>query len=108
MPVASAPIGMRRRPGRVRGPTAPQRAPFWSISGVTRDTNSAALGAVTVDLFRSVDDLWLATTVSDASGNYAFYSTILGPYYCVAYLSGSPDRAGTTVQTLLESLVRPG
>lgn len=84
------------------------RAPFWSISGVTRDTNGSPLAGVTVDLFLTSGDTFMATTVSDANGVYAFYTTLLGPYYCVANLSGSPNRAGVTEQTILQSLVSPG
>lgn len=100
--------GVLAIPGRKFG--AARSKPFRSssfstrnaaITGVTRDSAGLALAACTVDLFRTVDDLLMNSTVSDVSGNYTFYPTVAGPYYIVAYLAGAPDVAGTTVQTLL-------
>jgi hypothetical protein len=71
-----------------------------ALSGVTRDNAGAALGNCVVDLMRSSDDAKIAAVTSDASGNFAFYVLPPGPYYLVAYKVGSPDVAGTTVNTL--------
>lgn len=73
-----------------------------SITGVTRDSSSVALGNCVVQLFRTLDDLSLGETVSDGSGNYQIFPVpnVGGPYYIVAYKAGSPDVAGTTVNTL--------
>lgn len=71
------------------------------IYGVTKTGVGAALGDCTVDLFRTRGDVFVETTISDGAGNYSF--TVVNPndaYYIVAYKSGSPDLAGTTLQTL--------
>jgi hypothetical protein len=74
----------------------------FSISGITKDGAGTPIGGCTVDLFTSVDDVKVATQISDGSGNYSFVmSRNTGiTFYCVAYLAGSPDKAGTTVNTL--------
>jgi hypothetical protein len=71
------------------------------VSGVTRDNTGAPLGGCTVKLYDTPTDTVLAQTVSDGSGNYAFNLSLYGPFYCVAYLPGSPDVAGTTIDTLV-------
>jgi hypothetical protein len=72
----------------------------YKISGVTRDSAGNALGNCIVDLFYTPTDTLAAKVTSDASGNFSFS---VGPSiqcYIVAYLPGSPDVAGTTVNTL--------
>ena len=71
----------------------------YSISGVTRDSGGTPLGGVVVDLFLTADDTKIAATVSDGAGNFSFGATA-GPYYLVAYKTGTPDVAGTSVNTL--------
>jgi hypothetical protein len=73
---------------------------FYLISGTTFDINAAALGLCTVDLFRTVDNLKIATTVSSATGLFYFYVVTGVQYYFVAYLAGSPDVAGSTINTI--------
>jgi len=70
------------------------------VSGVTRDSTGSALGSVTVQLFRTLDDCFLGEAVSDGAGNYTVRAPGTGPFYLVAYKAGSPDVAGTTVNTL--------
>lgn len=75
---------------------------FVTISGITRDTNSVVLGSVTVQLFRTLDDLLMDQRTSDPnSGEYSVYTPDTGNHYIVAYKAGSPDVAGTTVNTLV-------
>jgi len=74
-----------------------------TLSGVTRDSTGAALPGCTVDMFVTGTDTFIATTVSDGSGNFTLLPPASGPYYLVAYLAGSPDVAGTTVNTLVAS-----
>jgi hypothetical protein len=72
-----------------------------TISGVTRDSAGATLAACTVTLYRTVDNVMVDSVTSDANGAYAFGSASASfTYYIVAYLAGSPDVAGTTVNTL--------
>lgn len=77
----------------------------WLITGVTRDSTGAALGNCAVTLFKTVDNMPTATAVSDANGNYSF--SIDGnaqTRFVVSYKAGSPDVAGTTVNTLMPVL----
>ena len=71
-----------------------------AIRGVTRDATGAPLAGCVVHLFRTADDVKIGTTTSDAGGNYAFLLAPGIPCYCVAYLAGTPDRCGTTINTL--------
>ena len=68
------------------------------LNGVTRDSAGNPVGNVALDLFQG--DRVIASTTSDASGNYSFVQPGSGPNYIVAYKVGSPDIAGTTVNTL--------
>lgn len=70
------------------------------ITGVTRDSAGVALGNCVVQLFRTLDDQIMFESVSDGSGNYTVHAIGSGPFYIVAYKAGSPDVAGTTVNTL--------
>lgn len=74
-----------------------------TISGVTRDSNGSALGSCVVQLFRTPSDVLVCEKVSDVSGNYLFENPGSGPFYIVAYKQGSPDVAGTSVNTLIAS-----
>ncbi len=72
------------------------------ISGVTKDSTGAILASCTVTLFRTTTNLSLETVVSDANGVYVFSAIgVSETYYVVAYKVGSPDVAGTTVNTLV-------
>ena len=73
---------------------------FFVLNGITKDSSGAVLGNCVVMLFRTGDDTVESETVSDGSGNYSFTRGNNLAAYCVAYKSGSPDVAGTTVNTL--------
>lgn len=73
----------------------------WRLSGTTRDSAGSPLGSCTVKVFRTADDVLMATLVSDATtGAWSVDLMTQGPFYTVDYLAGSPDRAGTSVNTL--------
>jgi len=80
--------------------TTPLPTARWLLTGVTKDSTGVALPFCDVDLFTSTDDVLRQTTQSNASGDYSFSVTIATQYYIVAYKAGSPDVAGTTVNTL--------
>lgn len=118
MPIASGAKGMPgilAIPGQVRFGTSSIRGriPFRSrpldtvnprITGVTRDSTGTILGSCMVDLFRTVDDVKVDSYTSDATtGVYTLSAVGPGPFYVVAYKSGAPDVAGTTVNTLQAS-----
>lgn len=74
----------------------------FKISGVTKDSAGAVLGSCLVELFYTIDDRPVSKTLSDATtGAFSF---AVGPNlscYIVAYKAGSPDVAGTSVNTLV-------
>jgi hypothetical protein len=73
------------------------------LSGTSKDNAGVALGNCTVLVFRTSDKSYIGSTVSDASGAYAFALPTGGAaeqYFAISYLAGSPDVAGTTVNTL--------
>lgn len=80
-------------------PTTPTR--YYVISGVTRDSTGAALGLCLVELIETATDIGRDRQTSDAAGNFSFNTAERGKtYYLVAYKPGSPDVAGTTLNTL--------
>lgn len=73
-----------------------------SLSGVSRDDTGAALGSCTVKVFLTPSDSKFAELTSDGSGDWSIpdLGATIGPFYLVEYKAGSPDRAGTSVNTL--------
>ncbi len=80
-------------------------AQLYTISGVTRDSTGATLDSCVVDIFDTVTNNFLATTVSDTNGNYSIgvNGSPAARFYAVAYKAGSPDVEGTTVNTLVST-----
>ncbi len=82
-----------------------QSAQRWALTGVTRDSTGAALGNCAVVVMETgriaVDGAPVdAMTVSDESGNYAVDLPNNNAHSAFAYLVGSPDRAGVTLNTI--------
>lgn len=77
----------------------------FALVGVSRDSAGAILASCVIDLMYTAGDVLHLTTTSDASGNFRFDTMPNGPFYLVAYKPGSPDVAGTTVNTLASTLV---
>lgn len=78
----------------------------WVISGVTKDSAGTILPFCTVQLFNTNDDSFISEMISDSVGSFVFsLNGSANPKYAVAYLVGSPDVAGTTVNTLTPTLV---
>lgn len=78
------------------------------IVGVSRDATGAALGSCSIKVFRTTDDVLVATTTSDGSGNWTAYPNQPGPYYFVEYKAGSPDVFGTSPNTNTNTTFGPG
>jgi hypothetical protein len=53
-----------------------------------------------VELFDTARDVMMQRTTSDVNGAYEFSVSPQLTFYLVAYKAGSPDVAGTTVNTL--------
>ncbi len=73
------------------------------IKGQCVDASDAPLSGVNVQAFRASDDSFAGYEVqSREDGSYDLATNFPGVnHYVVAYLPGSPDRAGTTVNTLV-------
>lgn len=109
MPIGQGAIG---RPSSLIGPGLKgpygrshfRSRPFGTttlyIAGVTKDSTGTPLGGCTVQLFRTWNGELVRQTISDGSGNYTLTAPGTGPFYVMAYKAGSPDVAGTTVNTL--------
>lgn len=107
----SAPLVAFLHPQRPRANVEQTRTPavigsklpatFFTISGITKDSAGAVLGNCTLELFETGTDRFMEKTTSNGSGYYYFKSPLRSAsYYVVAYKAGSPDVAGTTVNTL--------
>ncbi|MEY2855671.1 MAG: hypothetical protein RL030_2803 [Pseudomonadota bacterium] len=81
----------------------PMPAKQWVITGITKDSAGAVLASCVVQLFRTVDDKIMDEITSSAAGVFEFRSASnpSNTHYIVAYKAGSPDVAGTTVNTLV-------
>ena len=100
-------------PLSVRRFLTPGRRPIkYVISGVTRDSSGAALGNCLLEIFEVINGVvtkeepkgrLVNTGISDASGNYSIevYASSGVTFSVDAYKAGSPDLAGTTVNTLV-------
>lgn len=77
----------------------------YGFTGVTRDQYGTAVGSVTVNLFRTSDNVLQDTAVSNATDGTFLLNTVYYPdtHYIVAHKSGSPDVDGATVNTLIGS-----
>ena len=75
------------------------------ITGITKDSTGAVLGNCTLELFYTNDDVLVGKTMSDSNGVYTFLVGSAFPCYVVAYKTGSPDVAGTTVNTLTATII---
>ena len=74
----------------------------WALSGQTLDASSVALPGCKVEAFLTGPDAYIGDTVSDGAGNFSIpVGFNSGTFYLVAYKAGSPDVAGTTVNTLI-------
>ena len=115
MPVDDPPFGMRWQLRAVAiswepGPPRPEpihaRPSFYlsrDIRGVTRDSSGNVLGTCVVKCYDTLTDTVIFTTTSDENGNFAGTVPNTNEHYLVAYKVGSPDVAGTSVNTLTGS-----
>lgn len=72
------------------------------IRGTCVDASDVAVANATVQVFRTSDDFYLGQDVSRDDGTYIAPADVAAGTQCylVAYKAGSPDTAGTTVNTL--------
>ena len=108
MPIASRgpPVFLAGFPGShpMRHLFLPVQAPVrYVISGITKDSAGVALGNCVVEVFETISRRLHASTISDVTGAYLVDVTGEADvtFFVVAYQAGSPDVAGTTVNTLV-------
>lgn len=74
------------------------------IRGTTRDSSGVAMSSCIVQCFRTSDDLFVSECTSDGAGYFEALTPYSGvAHYLVCYKAGSPDIAGTSVNTLIPS-----
>mgnify|MGYP000282605569 CR=1 FL=1 len=79
----------------------PLPARFNTITGQTRDGSGATLGSCVVDLYITATDRMIESVMSNGDGYYYLKGPALSvDHYIVAYKAGSPDKAGTSLNTL--------
>ena len=82
--------------------TPPQAPVLYGLAGITRDSAGAVLGSCVVSIYRTQDRAWVGDVTSDPStGAWTFAVTGGSPFFLVEYKTGSPDKAGTSVNTLV-------
>lgn len=76
------------------------------MTGTVRDAagNAITTGA-SVQLFNHTNETLEQSTVSDGSGNFSFTVGNNSPRWLKAYLVGSPDLAGLTINNVTPSPV---
>lgn len=101
--VVALPIGIPWTPNVVAPCIVNTTPPRYRIIGIVRDINLNPVSGVTVDLYETVTHLFRGSVISNAGGNYAFEVTGGLAFRVDAYLPGSPDVFGTTLNTLVGS-----
>lgn len=82
--------------------TPPQAPVLYGLSGVTEDSTGAVLGSCVVSIYRTQDKAWVGDVTSNpTTGAWTFAVTGGSPFFLVEYKTGSPDKAGTSVNTLV-------
>jgi hypothetical protein len=75
---------------------------FYGIVGVTRDVYGTVIPGATVRLYRTSDGEPVSTVVSGPDGSFMLPTPFYpDAHFVVAVKTGSPNVAGTTVQTLV-------
>jgi hypothetical protein len=77
------------------------------IRGVCQDESAVAVANAIVQAFRTSDDMFVGQVQGNTDGTYTLATdTVAGTqHYLVAYKPGSPDIAGTTVNTITNTNV---
>jgi hypothetical protein len=78
------------------------------ITGISYDKFGAVLGGCEVKVFREADDVLVATTTSDGSGNWTAYPNQPGPYYFRERKAGAPNVFGTSDNGKTSTQFTPG
>jgi hypothetical protein len=71
------------------------------LTGVAKDSSNIPLAGAQVDCFKVGSNEFVASTIADGSGSYAFTLPTNQAYFTRAYLAGAPDKAGTSSNILV-------
>jgi hypothetical protein len=71
------------------------------FNGFSRDASGGVIAGVTVKCMLTATDTKQSEAVSDADGLFVVSTAEAGGHYLIFYKTGTPDIAGTTVNTLL-------
>lgn len=70
------------------------------VSGVVRNSSGVGVAGATVQLFNTSTGLLVDTQTTASDGSYTCGDPNAVSCFAIAYLPGSPDTAGTTVNTV--------
>lgn len=97
----------------VLGADRASAAPYWEwptrwqgvharflITGRTLDSNGDPIGPCIVQGFLTETDEYIGAVSSNSLGEYILPTIYAGEHYLVAYKTGAPDIAGTTINTI--------
>jgi hypothetical protein len=75
----------------------------YVIAGLCVDSLSSPVAGASVELWRSVDEVFMQSQLSQSNGYYCFWvPDTVTPFYVVAW-KGAPQIAGITVRNLVGS-----
>ncbi len=77
----------------------------YHICGTVR-YNGAPAGAVTLQVFRASDEVFVGQAISGPEGEYVVTVPTNVAHYIVGYVTGAPDKTGATVNTLIPTEAR--
>jgi hypothetical protein len=75
-------------------------SPYY-LTGYCKDGSNNPIGGAIVQAFVTATDAFVAETTCDDRGFYQVPCQAAVAHYLVAYCPGSPDRAGSSVNTLV-------
>lgn len=95
-------VGILAAPVWIMPPPKPSGANGrLGFNGFSRDASGGVIAGVTVKCMLTATDTKQSEAVSDADGLFVVSTSEAGGHYLIFYKTGTPDIAGTTVNTLL-------
>ena len=95
-------VGILDEPAWVMPPPLPSGANGrLGFNGFSRDASGGVIAGVTVKCMLTATDTKQSEAVSDVNGLFVVSTAEAGGHYLIFYKTGTPDIAGTTVNTLL-------
>lgn len=77
----------------------------FHVCGTVRYDGVGQVG-VTLQMFRTSDDVYVGEAVTGIGGEYCITSQFNVAHYIVGYLPGTPDKTGATKNTLIATTTR--